>query len=132
MDERVHQELDLLRKYYPNMEYVESGQWILIKGYPTPEGSSWKPPNPDVCFQIPVGYPGTPPDWFHVPAGITCNGQRPNNYTEPANCVPPFPGTWGSFSWHMENNWRATANIQNGSNLLNFVRTFRERFQEGV
>lgn len=132
MIERINQELELLRLYFPEVEYVEAGQWVLIRKYPTPDRHSWDPKNPDVCFQIPIGYPGTPPDWFHVTAGITCNGQKPGSYTEPANHTPPFPGKWGSFSWHMELNWRPTADINSGSNLLNFARTFTDRFQEGV
>jgi hypothetical protein len=69
-----------------------------------------------------------------VPGGLTCNGQHPDNYTEPAATQPPFGGTWGLFSWStVDGQWRATAEPDpvRGYSLLSWVSGFAERFKEG-
>jgi len=130
MGERIQQELRLLRTRYPDFEYVAQGQWIRIRDYPLPEG--WSSKATDVAFQVPVGFPGTPPYGIYTPAGVTFNGQRPDNYSEPAGTPPPFGGTWGIFSWAPgDGAWRATADPTTGSNLLNWVVGFATRFREG-
>ncbi len=131
MDERIHDELALLRKFYPKLKYVEPGQWVLIEEYTIPPNLEWNRQQTTVCFQIPASYPGTPPYGFYAPQGLLCRNQKPNNYTEQTSNRPPFEGTWGFFSWQQEN-WRPTANIVSSSNLLNFVRTFQDRFREGA
>ena len=131
METRITQELELLRKYYPDLEYEEEGRWIRIPSYPLPEG--WDRQSTDVAFQIKAGHPGTPPYGFCVPAGLTYRGQRANNYKEPASPQPPFEGAWGIFSWsHNADQWRPTADVVTGSNLLNWARSFADRFREGV
>ena len=132
MTERVKAESKLLKVSGYITENDEEGEWILIKDYPIPEESSWNRVKTDICFQILAEYPGAPPYGFYVPSGILYNGQRPNNYTEPSNNKPPFSGDWGFFSWKMNSGWFATDDLVSGSNLLNFVRTFSERFNEGV
>jgi len=130
MQERSEQELALLRQLYPNLQYVPAGQWIWIPSYALPAG--WNRNATDIAFQIPTGYPGTPPYGIYVPAGILFNGARPNNYTEPANTQPSFGGTWGIFSWQpADGQWRPGATVTSGSNLLNWVRGFADRFREG-
>jgi len=132
MNERIQKELELLKKHYSNVDYVEEGQWVYIKGYQIPLGLVWNREKTDVCFQIPVEYPGRPPYGFYVPAKILCNNTFPKNYKEPAPTSPPFQGTWGIFSWSPEIEWRPTANLVNGPNLFNFVDTFKNRFNEGI
>jgi hypothetical protein len=129
MEERIKKELDLLRKRYPDLEYREDGHWIRIPAYSLPAG--WNRSSTDVAFQIPVGYPGTPPYGIYVPAGLMFKGNKPNNYQEPAQNQPPFEGSWGIFSWRPRDQWRATANLVTGSNLLNWVMGFADRFREG-
>ncbi len=131
MDERIIKELELLKTKYPNLQYKEDGRWILIPAYPLPEG--WNRSVTDVAFQILVGYPGTEPYAFHTPVGLQFNGIKPTKYREPAKNVPPFPGEWGTFSWSPENGqWRATADLVTGSNLLNWAMGFADRFKGGV
>ena len=132
MDKRITEEIELLKKYYKNTSYKEEGQWVAIKDYPLPAGFPWNRAITDICFQIPVPYPGSPPYGFYVPAGILYKGSRPGSYTEPANSSPPFQGTWGFFSWAKDNSWFATDSVSSGSNLLTFVWTFTDRFSEGV
>lgn len=130
MQERISQELALVRRRFPDLEYKEEGRWVRIPAYPLPEG--WDRPSTDVAFQIPVEYPGTPPYGIYTPAGLTYKGVRPDNYSEPAPTQPPFPGTWGIFSWMaLEGQWRRTTDLVTGSNLLNWLMGFADRFREG-
>ncbi len=130
MEERIEQELALLRSRFPDLEYKEEGRWVRIPSYPVPEG--WNRSATGVAFQIPPGHPGSPPYGIYVPGGLMFKGERPNNYTEPASNQPPFGGTWGVFSWApQDGQWRATADLVTGSNLLNWVLGFADRFREG-
>lgn len=130
MQERIEAELALLRGRYPDLEYRPEGHWVKIPRYPLPAG--WSGSETDVAFQIPVGFPGTPPYGIYVPGGITFNGTRPDNYTEPAPSQPPISGSWGIFSWTPDDGaWRATTDPTTGSNLLNWVIGFAQRFREG-
>ena len=130
MEQRIGQELELLRRRFSNLEYREDGRWVRIPGYPLPE--KWNRSATDVAFQIPVGYPGTPPYGIYVPSGLLFQGARPDNYTEPASPQPPFGGTWGIFSWAPEDGqWNPTADPVAGRNLLNWITGFADRFREG-
>jgi hypothetical protein len=129
MQERIKEELALIRWRYPDTEYREEGQWIRIPSYPLPVG--WSRTSTEVAIQIPNGYPGAPPYGIYVPVGLQFKGSTPKNYTEPAGNHPLFPGTWGVFSWSPDGGWRATADIRSGSNLLNWVMGFADRFREG-
>lgn len=130
MQERIDAELVLLRGRYPDLGYQPEGRWVKIAQYPLPAG--WSGGDTDVAFQIPVGFPGTPPYGIYVPVGITFGGARPDNYNEPAPSQPPFGGSWGIFSWTPDaESWRATADPTTGSNLLNWVIGFAQRFREG-
>jgi hypothetical protein len=131
MQARIEQELGLLRRHFPNLEYLEEGHWIKIPSYSMPPG--WNKVAVDVIFQVAIGYPGTPPYGFYVGAGLRFKGQGLNNYTEPAGKQPPFEGTWGFFSWApADGEWRATADLSSGCNLLNWVLGFSARFNEGI
>ena len=131
MQERIQEELALVRWEYPEAEYLEEGQWVRIPSYSLPEG--WNRSSTEVAFQIPSSYPGTPPYGIYVPVGIQFNGVRPNNYTGPAGTPPPFEGEWGVFSWSPgDGQWRPTTDIRKGSNLLNWVIGFADRFKEGL
>jgi len=131
MEERIDKEIELLCQRHPQLEYKEEGLWIRIPSYPLPEG--WNRPTTDVAFQIPVGYPGTPPYGIYTISSLSFQGSKPQNYTEPAPNQPPFEGTWGVFSWSpADGQWRATADLITGSNLLNWVVGFATRFREGI
>lgn len=131
MEERIKKELELLRTRYPDLRYEKEGRWVLIPAYPLPEG--WSKTETDVAFQIPVGYPGTPPYGIYVPVGLTFKGQNLGNYQDPAPTQPPFENSWGILSWNPEpNQWKPIAHITGSSNLLNWVIGFRERFHQGI
>ena len=127
--ERIEQELALLRQRYPDLEYHAEGQWVRLPAYPLPSG--WNRPSTPVTFQIPVGYPGTPPYGFYVPAGLTFEGAVPNDYREPAPSQPPFGGTSGIFSWTQDEGWRVTTDLTSSFTLINWVMGFAQRFRQG-
>lgn len=130
MNERIEQELKLLKREFPNLEYKEDIMWIYIPEYKLPP-NIWNRDCVAVCFQIPAGYPGNPPYGFFVEGGLYLKGtnEKPSNYEEPVQT--PFGGNWGKFSWSHDNSWRATSDLTLGSNLLNFVRSFRDRLKQG-
>lgn len=131
MDERVKIEIEMLRARYPNLEISPDERWVLVPSYPLP--LDWNLSSADVVFQIPIGYPGTPPYGIYVPAGLLFQENRPKNYTEPAPSQPPFAGTWGIFSWQSQDGkWYPKADPIAGSNLLNWVIGFMDRFREGI
>lgn len=119
-----------LRRYYPVLDYHADGAWVRIPEYQLPGG--WIGTTTAVAFQIPLAVVA-PPYGFYVPAGIQCGGKTPqNNYREPSEKQPPFGGSWGMFSWQpVENQWVVAGNAL-GANLLSWVRSFAQRFGEGV
>lgn len=130
MDDRIEAELELILQRFPAAEYRAEGRWLRIPQYPLPPG--WNRAETDVACQIPAAYPGTPPYGIYVPSGIAFDGTGPANYQDRADNQPPFGGEWGVFSWQpMDNEWRATTNIHEGSNLMNWVLGFAGRFREG-
>jgi len=127
--ERIEAELNLLRKFFRNLEFL--GQWIRITDYPLPAG--WSRERTDVATQVPQNYPGGPPYGIYVPSGLLFNGARPANYEDTASNCPPFGGSWGVFSWSPESGtWaQPTQDIVSGPNLLNWVNGFKSRFEQG-
>ncbi len=131
MQERINQEIGLLKTRFPDLEYRPDGQWIRILEHPLPPG--WNLSSTQLAFPIPVEYPGGPPYGIYVPSGIRFGNQSPNNYTDLAPTQPPFGGAWGIFSWTTQDGvWHATTDFTKGSNLLNWVLGFQRRFEEGV
>jgi len=131
VQDRIDAELALLRQCYADLVYVAQGQWVRLPRYPLPPG--WNRSDTAVAWQIPTGYPGTPPYGIYVPSGLLFNGTRPNNYAEPAGTQPPFEGAWGVFSWQpADGQWCPTVDLRKGANLLAWVRGFGERFREGI
>lgn len=129
--ERITAEVDLMRRVFPNLEFREG--WVRITNVSlTPPG--WNRTKTDVAFQIADAFPGTPPYGIYVPVGLRFNGQMPQKYTEPSGTIPPFGGAWGLFSWSVAdgNDWRPTASVEKGVNLLQWVRGFGQRFAEGA
>lgn len=133
MNDRLAKELTVLRTVFPDVEFLDQDSgWVLIPRY-TVQFGGWKQSEVSVCFQVPGGYPGDPPYAFWVTPLLRLveNDVGPsNNYQEPS--PTPFSGVWGRFSWSHESGWMPGANPATGSNFLNFVLSFRDRFREGV
>lgn len=131
MNERVKQELELLRGRFESVEYVPAGHWILIRDYVLPQGSGWNREKTDVAFQIPPSR-GAMPYGFYVPLGLRCKGRLPSNYKEPAQTTPPFDGVWACFSWTPVQKWAPAPQIRAGSNMVNWAVGFAQRFRESA
>lgn len=133
MQGRIEEELALLRRYYPELTHVLTGQWVLIPQYAA-LSVGWVPSPIPVVFQIPTGFPspGALPYGFYVPSGLRFQNSMPGNYTEPTGNRPPFDGAWGFFSWTPDEPWLPNLeDITAGSNLMHWVRGFANRFREG-
>ena len=129
MQERIQVELALLRQDYPDVSYQPEGHWVLVPSYLLGEG--WNRTTTDITFQIPNGYPGTHPYGFYVHSGVQFQGKRPGSYEDKAPTQPSLEGAWGFFSWYPSNGWFPSADIRLGSNLLQWVNSFKQRFAEG-
>lgn len=130
MQERLRQEIDYLLIYYPQLQHTDSGIWILIPTYPIPDG--WNSGTIDVAFKVQDGFPGGKPYGFFTPADITFKGKPPNNFQPNTSNQPPFDGKWGFFSWSPAGPWIPKEDIKSGSNLVNWVHSFRQRFEDGL
>jgi len=130
MPPRLAKEMELLKRAYPGLRH-DGGNWFLVPDYPLPNG--WSRAKTDVAFQVPPGYPATPPYGIYVPAGLRFRDAMPSNYQEPAGNAPAFPGTWGVFSWAPgDGEWQVPSlDIIGRASLLCFVRGFAARFSEG-
>jgi hypothetical protein len=129
MSPRIEQELALLRRYFPDLEYRAEGQWVRLPRYILP-GEIWNRNETEVCFQILPGHPAQPPYGFFVPTHLQLkSGAAVLNRVDSAE--PPFPGSWAKFSWSLPE-WRPTADLQSGTNLFNFAASFQARFAEGA
>jgi hypothetical protein len=126
---RVDQELDLLRRNFPHLEYLEGGHWVRIHKFDIPD-SIWDRNCVEVCFQIPEQVPGQAPYGFYARPNLNLkSGQPIGNYAYPA--PTGFGGDWGKFSWQLLV-WAPTADLVSGTNMVNFVRSFVDRFAEGA
>lgn len=130
MTPRIEAELELLRAVFPDLEVRGPEPWIRVPEFKVPDGFGWNRPTVDVVIVIPKGYAVTPPKDIRVPAGLRCNGEKPDAYAEPAS-AGPFEGTWGAFSWGNPEQWDPGPDPKAGSNLLNFIYSFARRLQEG-
>jgi Prokaryotic E2 family E len=126
---RVAEELELLRRNFPELEYLVSGHWVRIPRYGLPD-SIWDRDHVEVCFQIPEQIPGQAPYGFYVRPNLALESAQPiGNYAYPA--PTGFGGDWGKFSWQLTG-WTPTADLVSGTNMVNFVRSFVDRFTEGA
>ncbi len=126
-NERIEQEVTLLRQRFPHLE--RQGDWIRLPDYHLPEG--WNRAKTDIAFMIPPGYPGTPPYGFFVPIGLRCGESKPGSYAEPSQEPVPFDSDWAKFSWSPEDGqWLPKEPITAGRNLLNWAEGIAARFRE--
>lgn len=128
MNQRVDQELALLRTVYPELEWYPESFWIRLPAYTLPDGV-WERSEIELAFQMPQNLPGQRPYGFWVRPNLAlANGGSPNNYSYPVTIS--LGERWGQFSWSPIS-WQPTAEITSGSNMLNFVRSIADRLREG-
>lgn len=127
MMDRVHAEIELVRCHYRTLEFREQDFWGLIPDYPLPE--DWRRgDSTEVAFQVPRDLFGQQPYGFWVrPPLTTPSGGPPTNTSGPV--ATGFGDGFQQFSWAPEV-WQPGAHPHNGSNLLDFVRSFAQRLRE--
>ncbi len=127
--ERIEAELNLLKGWFgSDLEYLTAGHWVRLSNYAIPS-ELWQPRVIEVCFQIPEALPGQAPYAFYVRPNLsTTNGAGIGNYTFPATTV--FGADWGQMSWS-PSAWTPGVTPEDGSNMLEFARSFADRFREG-
>jgi hypothetical protein len=125
---RIGQELQLLRKNFSTVEYMEVGNlhWFCIPEYALPPPLS--PQTTRVVFSVTTGHPVPKPYGFYVAAGIQLGDQILR--LGAAQNPPPYGGNWLFVSWDIEN-WRPGADVTSGDNLSGWARSFRGRLLEG-
>ena len=126
MKDRVIKEIELLRKKYTSLQHGENYDWVMMPDFSLPDG--WDRKQTRLLFLIPATYSHTAPDNFYVDAGLRLkNGSMPQNYSEGAGV--PVGGNWGCFSWHAQE-WQPSDEINEGDNLVSFVRSINIRLRE--
>lgn len=127
MDDRLEEELELLRGRWPKLEYEGNGKWVLLPGYPMPHPIEQE--KSAVCFQVNDGHPRQAPYSFWVRKPIDLkSGQSFNNVKDRND--PPFEGDWLQFSWRLDD-WKPGPAPKEGSNLVNWADSFHNRLKEG-
>ena len=133
LEERIGLELELLRSAYGEVEYQKVGEehWFKVSAYKLSDG--WKMNGVSaqaisVAFRI-VTSLTAPPYGFLIPAGMKYCEQEPGTAEAPPTV--PFEGNWRLLSWAPEE-WVPTNDIHNGSNMLAWCRSFRQRMMEGA
>jgi hypothetical protein len=125
MTTRVEAELALLRRRFPDLEYIEDGHWVRLARYPVPAG--WSADEVETAFQIPPEA-AIVPYAFSVRPGLSlANGAAPGNYEFPL--TTPFGSDWGRFSWSPLT-WHPQPKVSAGDNMTHFVRSFANRLAE--
>jgi hypothetical protein len=125
---RIAEELALLRLHYTTVDHTEANSMRWFRVVPVRMPESCSPDRVEVVFAVTQGYPGAEPYGFYIPRALTVNGAAPNEHGPPHS--PPFPGEWRFLSWSPVD-WHPTADVQTGSNLWAWVRTFAQRLREG-
>lgn len=126
MIERVRAELELVRARYPGLEFREEDFWARIPEYPLASG--WGREAAEIAFQVPRDIFGQRPYGFWVrPPLQVPGGGVPTNTSGPV--ATGFGDGWQQFSWAPEI-WQPGTEPHNGSNLLDFVRSFAQRLRE--
>jgi hypothetical protein len=126
MTERLRAELDLVRSRYPELEFREQDFWARIPDYPLPQ--AWGRESTEIAFQVPRDMFGQQPYGFWVRPPLQApGGSVPTNTSGPV--ATGFGDGWQQFSWAPEV-WQPAAEPHNGSNLLDFVRSFAQRLRE--
>jgi hypothetical protein len=126
--ERLKEELTLLRTAYPDLEdrSVDGVHWGRIPRYAVPDG--WSMQAIEIVFQFPAQAGQAPYAFYVRPALLLANGNQATNYTPTA--VTPWGDDFAQFSWSPVEPWVPKANIGEGANMLNFVRSFADRFED--
>jgi hypothetical protein len=127
MRERVARELELVRHQYGELEVDPNLDSFIIRQVALSAG--WNKPNSSVLVLIPAGYPTTAPDNFYADPDLRlANGAVPSNASPNQTAVGQ---TWLLFSFHVQaGDWQPDPEVENGHNLLTYVRGISRRLGE--
>ena len=126
---RLEHEHLLIAEFFPTV--CRSGSWFLIPDDARATRLGWTPDPFPVAFHAQPRHPGQAPYGIFVPSSVRVGGRAPENFASTSASGPPFDGEWGVLSWICDP-WIPKGQIRQGSNLLNFLLTFEQRFREGV
>jgi hypothetical protein len=134
MRARIQQEFALLQQHYSGVEHKEHAgeDWFKLARYPFPTGwqiGETSIETASIIFKIGAAYPGGEPYAFLAPMGLNFKGSPPINTT--AAPAAPFEGLWLQFSWAPDG-WSPADDVNKGSNLLIWARSFMHRLKEGA
>jgi len=127
VEDRIRAEIKMLQKQFPNLTHGEQLDWVLIPELTLP-ADRFNKSTTKILFLVPVGYPQTGPNDFFVDADLRLkdksNPPAFNVGSKSSAGSAPIDGDWGWFSWHPQS-WRPTAKIEDGDNLVGFVRSIK-------
>ena len=130
MIDRIDNEIALVLTRFKKAEASENKRWIKIPEYELPANMGWNETCMDICCEFKSGYPGVAPYGIYVPSYLLYNGQPPGSWKAVVANRPPFDGEWGMLSWSPPT-WNPQNDLVKGSNMLNFIQTFQNRFLSG-
>jgi hypothetical protein len=121
--ERRTLEISLLKDRYGEAEIGPNLEYLIFKKYRLPP--SWSQDTTELLVLIPPGYPMTPPDNFYVSNGLRLqSGQMPGNYGDGNQ---QLGRSWGFFSVHIDGEWKPSADLLHGDNLMTFMFSIVEK-----
>lgn len=124
----VTEELRLLKGFWPDLEFVPEGNWVLRRNYSLPPG--WNKKFVDLAIRIPAGFPGEQPYSFWVSGGLALeSGVTIPSYTFPSVTIPTSNESWGQFSWTSET-WTPGAEPGQGMGMVHFAQSVWRRLLE--
>jgi hypothetical protein len=124
----IAEELKLLRGFWPDLEFIPDGNWVLRRDYSLPSG--WNKEIVDLAIRIPAGFPGEQPYGFWVAGGLVLESAAPiSNYAFPSETIPGSDESWGKFSWSPEA-WTPGAEPGQGMGMIHFAQSVWRRLLE--
>jgi hypothetical protein len=128
---RLAEELRVIQSQFPQAQYLKDSshqEWIMIPDYPLPY-EIWQRDRANIATLVKPTHPHDFPYGLYVEGPMQVNGTvAPDNYSP--GVLVPFEGSWGVFSWYIEN-WQPKAKTEDGDNLLKFFLGAKKRFLEG-
>ena len=122
--ERIQSETELLKEVYAELECRDDG-WCRLAGYPLPEG--WSASEVELAFRIPQQLGEVPYAFWTRPMVTLAGGGEPDRSSGPV--TTELGEGWQQWSWQAEG-WQAGPTPREGNNMLDHVRSIRQRFEE--
>lgn len=127
MNERLAEELELIREEFPALEFRKEDLWGRVPGYPVPP--EWGSTEVAIAFRAPGDLFGEEPYGFWVsPPLVLPGGGQPSNTSGPVDTA--FGPGWQQFSWSFDGCWKPGPTAAVSSNLRDFIRSFARRLAE--